>query len=88
MSDGAPAPGLSFPFKALLILLGTIVWAWLMWVSIVWQAEELGQRTWRPPVLHGNNQPREGPPTGSFAAVCAIFKNEHGNLREWVEYHR
>jgi hypothetical protein len=24
----------------------------------------------------------------SYIALCSIFKNEHGNLREWVDYHR
>lgn len=23
----------------------------------------------------------------SYAALCSIFKNEHGNIREWVQYH-
>lgn len=24
----------------------------------------------------------------AYVALCSIFKNEHGNLREWVDYHR
>ena len=30
------------------------------------------------------------PPTDKHAylAACSIFKNEHGNVREWIRYHR
>jgi hypothetical protein len=24
----------------------------------------------------------------AYVAACAIFKNEHGNIREWISYHR
>ena len=35
-------------------------------------------------VLQYEAQPQEH----AYVALCSIFKNEHGNIKEWIEYHR